>query len=156
VLQAVLEHGSLVSAAQALFLSVRTVESHLYHLRRKVGCETTMQLVAWAEAHEWLSVSEIGRKLDNSVDSLSANDALPGYTPLTGGPEVTEAPAESPRGLDASPVDSGGPMAALREENRRLRNRIAELEAENSALRKAPRSNDMASDSPSGGAGSEN
>ena len=58
VLRAVIEHGSVPKAAEALYLSPHTVDAHLDHLREKSGCRKLFQIVAWAADHGLLSGRE--------------------------------------------------------------------------------------------------
>jgi DNA-binding NarL/FixJ family response regulator len=48
VLQALVSGGSNRELASALYLSVRTVESHISSLLAKTGCRSRTQLVLWA------------------------------------------------------------------------------------------------------------
>jgi len=49
-LKAWIDFGSAKAAARELFISTRTVENHLQHLREKCGCHRTGQVVAMAYA----------------------------------------------------------------------------------------------------------
>ncbi|MFZ9752799.1 MAG: response regulator transcription factor [Cyanobium sp.] len=48
VLQALVSGSSNREVASALYLSVRTVESHISSLLAKTGCRSRTQLVLWA------------------------------------------------------------------------------------------------------------
>lgn len=48
VLQALVGGGSNREVASALYISVRTVESHISSLLAKTGCRSRTQLVLWA------------------------------------------------------------------------------------------------------------
>jgi DNA-binding CsgD family transcriptional regulator len=48
VLAALAEHGTVRAAAEALFMSHHTAESHLTHIRDKTGLRHLPQLIAWA------------------------------------------------------------------------------------------------------------
>jgi DNA-binding CsgD family transcriptional regulator len=48
VLCALADHGTTQAAAQALFLSPRTIDHHLERIRDKLGCRTALQCVVLA------------------------------------------------------------------------------------------------------------
>jgi DNA-binding CsgD family transcriptional regulator len=54
-LQAVVEYGTVKAAAEALHLSVHTIDAHVDSLRRKSGHHKIPQVVAWAAANGWLT-----------------------------------------------------------------------------------------------------
>lgn len=57
-LRAVIKHGTVRAAAEALLLSPHTVDSHLDQLRHKSGLHKIPQLVAWAALHGWLDETD--------------------------------------------------------------------------------------------------
>lgn len=67
VLRAIAEFGTVPAAARVLFISRNTVESHLAHVRDKVGLDHLPQLVAWAIREALLDVREIA---PHSIDVI--------------------------------------------------------------------------------------
>lgn len=61
VLQAVVEHGTMRHAAEALGLAVATVDMYVDLLRVKSGRRYLPQVIGWAAENGWLAPPRLGR-----------------------------------------------------------------------------------------------
>jgi DNA-binding NarL/FixJ family response regulator len=55
VIRALVEHGTMVRAAQALCVSSYTIDAHVDRLRQRSGLHYLVQIIAWAAEEGWLA-----------------------------------------------------------------------------------------------------
>jgi LuxR family transcriptional regulator, transcriptional regulator of spore coat protein len=54
VMQAIVEHGTIDRAAEALSISPHTVDRHVDNVRKKSGLRYLPQMTAWVSSEGWL------------------------------------------------------------------------------------------------------